>query len=397
LIACYQKEFLGPEATILATNKIIELSKRNRHLTAELECSKAKSKNYNRKITKLEWDLQATFNENKRIPQPPPTQSEVDCLAKLLTENKVKLTEILNVNASLKNELKVMHKCLQQEIGESVNVNSLLAVGSTWRGRAQIILGLQQKVVELKQKLETPNYTSIQQHPMKKSCSARIENARKFAETEQLTKVISSLQQQLDDHKFKLGALKSRNKTMCDEVSDCKLKILEQMEKSRLDEKCIACLNLKVESLTWDYELKLTKMLEQVDIATAEKMDIELQKMQAMLKTENALQELENKEKEVALHKTRVEELEKDVRALAGDFLFTCRDMKKDQFLAMLEALEAQVKSLLQQISDGNKALSSERSERGKQDSLVARLKIRAARLEKRLSNPIFLKLNIGR
>lgn len=66
-----------------------------------------------------------------------------------------KLSEIRNANFQLKNDLKLMNKLLQQEIGESFgSLQSLTNSNSGWRGRAQIIIDLQQKNSELKDKLK---------------------------------------------------------------------------------------------------------------------------------------------------------------------------------------------------------------------------------------------------
>lgn len=55
----------------------------------------------------------------------------------------------------LKNDLKAANKLLRQEIGESFeNLQSLMNVNTNWRGRAQMICDLQQKVSELKEKLK---------------------------------------------------------------------------------------------------------------------------------------------------------------------------------------------------------------------------------------------------
>lgn len=66
-----------------------------------------------------------------------------------------KLSEVRNANFQFKNELKLANKWLQQEIGASFDsLQSLTSSNSGWRGRAQIIIDLQQKNYELKEKLK---------------------------------------------------------------------------------------------------------------------------------------------------------------------------------------------------------------------------------------------------
>lgn len=58
----------------------------------------------------------------------------------------------------LKNDLKAATKILRQEIGESFEgLQSLVNMTPNWRGRAQVICDLQQKVLELKEKLKEKN------------------------------------------------------------------------------------------------------------------------------------------------------------------------------------------------------------------------------------------------
>lgn len=55
----------------------------------------------------------------------------------------------------LRNDLKLATKLLQQEIGESFDtLQNLVSLNPNWRGRAQVICDLQQKVAELREKLK---------------------------------------------------------------------------------------------------------------------------------------------------------------------------------------------------------------------------------------------------
>lgn len=61
-----------------------------------------------------------------------------------------------NTNIQLKNDLKLANKWLQQEIGENFDsLQSLTTSSGGWRGRSQIIIDLQQKNSDLKDKLKT--------------------------------------------------------------------------------------------------------------------------------------------------------------------------------------------------------------------------------------------------
>lgn len=72
-----------------------------------------------------------------------------------LSSTTTKLFDAKNANVQLKNDLKIAGKLLQQEVGESFDaLRSTANCNSNWRGRSQIICDLQQKNIELKEKLK---------------------------------------------------------------------------------------------------------------------------------------------------------------------------------------------------------------------------------------------------
>lgn len=88
----------------------------------------------------------------KDIPQ---DLDKIKTLEDKLSSTSIKLFEMKNQNMQLRNDLKLAIKFLKQEIGESFdNLQSLANMNPNWRGRAQVICDLQQKVLELKEKLK---------------------------------------------------------------------------------------------------------------------------------------------------------------------------------------------------------------------------------------------------
>jgi len=90
----------------------------------------------------------------------PASPSEIQTLNEKLEKSQQKYFEALNQNTQLKNELKIAHKCIQQEVGENVNYTQILAGNSNWRGRAQQIAMLQSKIVELRDRFDTSSLES---------------------------------------------------------------------------------------------------------------------------------------------------------------------------------------------------------------------------------------------
>lgn len=100
-----------------------------------------------------------TFSQKNYLLVPvkdvPQDVDKVKVLEDKLSSTSIRLFEVKNLNMQLKNELKAATKLLKQEIGESFeSLQSLVNMTPNWRGRAQVICDLQQKVSELKEKLK---------------------------------------------------------------------------------------------------------------------------------------------------------------------------------------------------------------------------------------------------
>ncbi|KAM4686537.1 coiled-coil domain-containing protein 13 isoform 4-T5 [Amazona ochrocephala] len=152
----------------VAATKIVELAKKNREITAEAETEKAKVKQLNNKVKELERELQTAVEKIhclggvdagikqstlKMIEGNLAESPEVKALQEKLTAANFKVMEYRNQLQSAKQELKMTQKLLANEVGEDVNIQSLLTNSGSWRGRAQQILVLQSRVRDLENQL----------------------------------------------------------------------------------------------------------------------------------------------------------------------------------------------------------------------------------------------------
>lgn len=234
-------------------------------------------------------------------------------------------------------QLKLAQKCLQQEIGETFNLNLLANQSGSagWRGRAQQILHLQQKLKELQEKFEnhketvenpfnpTPSFGFIDRPQVSKS------EILHRAKVESLEKEIENLKTDSEEQRSKILALKVRNKTLNDELAQYKMKASTLEQTTDFNSLNMATLNERLSQQKLEYDKKLqeiykekTKLLkEQEEFAlNQEILEDKLQEMDTCLKQKDqTIEELQN----------LIKKLEQDLKAICGGFLFSCRELRK--------------------------------------------------------------------
>ncbi|XP_075602947.1 coiled-coil domain-containing protein 13 isoform X4 [Balearica regulorum gibbericeps] len=257
----------------VAATKIVELAKKNREITAETETEKAKVKQLNNKVKELEKELQTAMEKLhslgggdagikqstlKMIEGNLAESPEVKALQEKLTTTNFKVMEYRNQLQSAKQELKMTQKLLANEVGEDVNIQSLLTNSGSWRGRAQQILVLQNKVRELENQLrQNKTRTSLSEIDEEllaltgpRKLSAQEKNLLKIRSLEKekketlekLTGEHDALQKSHEEVKKKLDASKARNKVLCSEVKTLKGQIITLLEKGKHDDELIDAL-----------------------------------------------------------------------------------------------------------------------------------------------------------
>lgn len=375
------------ERSSLPPQKADELKKKNRHLTAELQHMKSKFKDLEENYRELDREFTAKVDELKSLAaeseKPSPTETQI--LNEKLEKANKKVLEILNQNAQLKNELKIANKALQQEVGDNVNVNQILSGNSNWHGRARQISMLNSKINELKEKLDSGSlYSFVTATDGDRLPLKRLESVRRM-EVETLSKEFNECKSQLNDLKQKVVAYKARNKNLADEASSYKIRTLELLEKSGRDEELIKCLNEQIAITKYECQHKIDearKEMERVEDFKEESY-IDIEKLQCENFNKEKL--LEEKSNEIMNLKLSIEELEKNLRDLSGDFLFSCRQFSKDDYLGMLRSLEEEKNKLLGFVQDLTERLDRESIKSSEQHDTVSKQRVKISRLEAKL------------
>ncbi|XP_059674861.1 coiled-coil domain-containing protein 13 [Gavia stellata] len=324
----------------LAATKIVELAKKNREITAETESEKAKVKQLNNKVRELEKELQTAVEKIhslgggdagikqstlKMIEGNLAESPEVKALQEKLTTANFKVMEYRNQLQSAKQELKMTQKLLANEVGEDVNIQSLLTNSGSWRGRAQQILVLQSKVRELENQLgQNKTRTSLSEVDEEllsladlRKLSAQEKNLLKIRSLEKekketlekLTGEHDALQKSHKEVKKKLDASKARNRILCSEVKTLKGQIVTLLEKGKHDDELIDALLSQQKQMQ-----EILKHLSQQDEKDKDSQQMLGQHLNSEVQKQNCL--IEQLRQMVAEREAKVKELEEEIGKL---------------------------------------------------------------------------------
>jgi len=313
--------------------KLISITKKNRAMNLDIERERTKVRNLEREIREVRDEKVASVRE---IPaEPAPEAVEFQKMKQELMQSHQRAAESRNECLRLRQDLRISHKAILNEVGEDVNLEEVLAAStqqnaSSWRGRSQKIAILQTKLQELRAQVSDKK-------PEPSRDQAKLaEIAQKRRKDMDVLKVENgALKKQVGDRDREITALRSRASHQSQEGKSLRNRIKVLTEKGTHDDELIETLSKRLQSLQKTMAQPRTMTVN----ATVSKGKIKNEDLVEMSKLKQLLGEKEAQiselKSEIFLQKNTIENLSNRPEVAQGSF-----ELEKEELTAQINSLK---------------------------------------------------------
>lgn len=353
-----------------ASQKIYQLSKKLRELTANLSAEQSRTKKGAETIAQLEGNIATLHDEIDRFKRKekkletriarltdPSLQGDADTAkgdAKSTAKPDTATTEKPDVIAfrnqiqSLKKELQLTQKALVREIGEEVNVAHVLSSESTWKGRADQIMFLKQKLAEAQVQLaqDTSLDTSLRSaatfttsaskntESKQRAELKKVETERRIAAEKTAQELLATLAEN-GNLRQKMDGLKARNHALSQENKDIKEKLETALARHKRDDDMLEQCTKQIAQLKHE-----TRTSRAADASLSEEKrrleEVCAAQHEAITQLQQQLEELERQ------RKTQRRQQEKELERLTEELHAAQFQMSEEQHLMQMQLQQQQ-------------------------------------------------------
>ncbi|XP_066583826.1 coiled-coil domain-containing protein 13 [Prorops nasuta] len=291
--------------TDVASSKIIQMSRKCRDQAAEIEVLKTKCKKLENNLigkdesrSSIKIGHEISCRENREYWNRN-DESRVKLLNEKLQRVRAKLHKSRNTCNTLKQEINKAQKLICSEVGQNVTINSLSNQPGGWRGRADQIQLLQQKVSELQAKLselDCSQKTSLEKRNLALFRNTEKERRERIENT---TKELRQAEVALETNKKKLEASKARIRVLENELNAAKASIAVLNEKRLHDDHLIEILNGRLKAVEMKNQEREVDLRNKEAKMERERINVNNDLQTANLQIEQLRKKLEEREIEI--------------------------------------------------------------------------------------------------
>jgi len=237
--------------------KILELAKKNRALNVAIEREKSRVVRLQSEIENVKKTT-SPRRSSKGAGKPASadvglsqhlqiSSREIASWKEKFSEASKRCAEVQAKADALKTERDRLLRVLQKEVGEDVSLGKILEDGSDWRGRAQQIILLKNKVRELKKELGHSGANDTGRHELQyRKNLQKLEDTRR-KEKDSLARELSETNEEYRSLRMKYDANLSRKKIVESENRDLRQKLGVLLTKTQNDDKLIDALKRELQ------------------------------------------------------------------------------------------------------------------------------------------------------